>query len=288
MKNNIRLLIILIFSLALFSCYGSWNIFDEGNDPDHRADSILKIKAEKDECFKASGVAELNGRYDVLVLTDLHFGVDAVKGPFDSLYEWLDSVKDTPDYPAFVLSLGDSSNVGSKDEFKDYLKFCKKLIEEYNLKIVFNSVGNHDLYQGHWENWEASCYPHTSFYKFETKGFSWYCLDTGSGRVGKKQYESLMNAFSHDSKPKIIFTHYPVTEFKVFGIGMDETTERNLLIDAFVKNKVKTYIAGHNHYKRSDYVGFDAYCCPSFRYNRGWAVLHVNEFNSSAKIELIP
>lgn len=288
MKNKLRSLIIVIFSLALFSCYGSWNIFDEGNDPDHRADSILKITDKNDEAFKTSGVSGLTGRYNVLVLTDPHFGIDAIKAPLDSFYEWLDSVKNTPDYPAFVLSLGDSSNVGKNEEFKEYLKFCNKLLEEYDLKIIFNSVGNHDLYQGHWENWKENCYPHTSFYKFETQGFSWYSLDTGSGRVGKKQYESLMNALSHDSKPKIIFTHYPISEFKFYGIGMDETTERNLLIDAFVKNKVKTYIAGHNHYKRSDYLGFNAYCCPSFRYDRAWAILHVNEANGTAKIELIP
>ncbi len=193
MKNNLRALIILIFSLNLISCYGSWNIFDEGNDPDHRADSILNLTAGNDQTFKNSGVAYLNGRYNVLVLTDLHFGADAVKAPFDTLYEWLDSVKNTPDFPAFVISLGDSSDTGKKDDLKEYQSFCQKLLDNYNLKIVFNCCGNHDLYQGHWDNWKESCYPHTSFYKFETQGFSWYSLDTGSGRVGKKQYESLIN-----------------------------------------------------------------------------------------------
>lgn len=288
MKNNLRALIILIFSLTLFSCYGSWNIFDEGNDPDHRADSILKLTTEDDQIFRKSGVAQLNESYTVLILTDLHFGADAINAPFDSLYEWLDSVKNTPVFPAFVISLGDSSETGKKEELAEYVKFCQKLIDNYNLKIVFNSCGNHDLYQGHWENWKEVCYPYTSFYKFETKSFSWYSLDTASGRVGKKQYDCLINELSDDPKAKIIFTHYPITDFKVYGIGLDETTERNLLIDIFVKNNVKTYIAGHNHYKRSDYLGFDAYCCPSFRYNRGWALLHVNEVNATAKIELVP
>ena len=288
MKRQLLTVFILILSLTFLSCYGSWNPFYEGNDVDHRADSILEISNEKDSVFKASGVSELSGNYNVLVLTDLHFGAAAGNPPFDLLYEWLDSVKNTPEKPAFVLSLGDSADVGKKSQYEEYDEFCRKLLKNYDLKIIFNTCGNHDLYQGHWDNWKESCYPNTSFYTFQTKGFSWYGLDTASGKIGPEQYEALLKEFSDDPKPKIIFTHYPLTEFRVFGIGLDETTERNLLIDTLYNNQVKTYMAGHNHYIRSDFIGFDAYCCPSFHYNRSWGVLHVNENTGSAKIEFIP
>ena len=118
--------------------------------------------------------------------------------------------------------------------------------------MIFNTCGNHDLYQGHWDNWKDACYPHTSFYKFQTSGFSWYALDTASGRICPNQFNLLKEEISKDPKPKVIFTHYPLTEFRVLGIGLDETTERNLLIDLFAKNNVLLY---ENCYERHNICG---------------------------------
>ena len=286
MKKYIFLFLILILSFTFVSCYGSWNIFYDGNYVESRTESILKLDSS-DADFSKSDLANLGGSYNVLVLTDLHFGSKKGEPPFNSLFNWLDSVKGSKDAPVFALSLGDSSDVGNKSELDEYLKFCRQLTEEHGIKIIFNTCGNHDMYQGHWDNWKVSCYPHTSFYKFQTKGLSWYALDTASGTIGSNQYEILKKEFAQDSNPKIIFTHYPLTEFRMFGIGLCETTERNLLLDLFVKNNVECYIAGHNHYIRNSYFGFNEYCCPSFRYNKKWAVLHVDGEKGTAYIEYI-
>lgn len=285
LMKALRIFLILIFSLLTISCYGSLDPFYEGNDVDYRTQNFLKLTDATDSTFKASSVSGLSGYYNVLVLTDLHFGATWQEAPFNKLYEWLDSVKGTPEAPEFVLSLGDSANLGKPEQYVEYLAFCEKLKSQYGLKIIFNTCGNHDLYQSHWDNWKDSCYPHTSFYKFETTGFSWYALDTASGRICQNQYNLLKEEFSKDPKPKIVFTHYPVTEFRVLGVGLDETTERNLLIDMMVKNNVKTYLSGHNHYSRSIFLGFNEYVCPSFRYNKGWVVLHINEVTGRADAE---
>lgn len=275
--KKLRVFLILSFSLLMISCYGSWNPFYDGNDVDFRAKTLLQITDSSDSDFKDANISSLSGRYNVLVLTDMHFGANKETAPFDALCYWLDTVKGTDEAPKFVLSLGDSANFGKPEEYDEYLAFCEKLENQYGLKMIFNTCGNHDLYQGHWDNWKDKCYPHTSFYKFQTSGFSWYALDTASGRICPNQFNLLKEEISKDPKPKVIFTHYPLTEFRVLGIGLDETTERNLLIDMFAKNNVKAYLAGHNHYSRNNFIGFNEYVCPSLRYNKAWVILRIDE-----------
>ena len=277
MKKFFNLLIILLVSSVLFtSCYGSWNIFYEGNNVDNRTKNLLNI----------TPALELSGSYNVLILTDTHFGYNNKEAPLQALYGWLESVRNTPAAPAFAICLGDAVDTGAQDQFDQYIAFCNTLMTQYGIRVVFNSCGNHDLYQSHWGNWQANCYPHTSFYKFETAGFSWYSLDTGSGTISRQQYDIFINAISNDTKPKVVFSHYPLSEYRLaFGLG--ETTERNLLIHNFLKNNVKCYMGGHNHYTHYENLGFNDYCCPSFRFNNSWAVLHINESAGTAVVEFI-
>jgi hypothetical protein len=152
--------------------------------------------------------------------------------------------------------------------------------------MIFNSCGNHDIYQSHWDNWKNNCYPHTSFYKFKTAGLSWYCLDTASGTLGRQQYEIFKREVESDSNSKIVFSHYPLTEYDLaFGLG--ETTERNLLISSLLKNKVLCYFGGHNHYYHYLDMGLKDYCCPSFCYNEKWVLLNVDEEKKAVKVEVI-
>ena len=277
MKKFFNLLITFIaFSLLFSSCYGSWNIFYEGNNVDNRTGNLLNI----------SPALEYSGNYNVLVLTDTHFGYSMKEAPLPALYNWLESVKNTPAAPVFAICLGDAVDTGAQEQYNEYLNFCNTLMTVYGIKVVFNSCGNHDIYQSHWGNWQANCYPHTSFYKFETAGFSWYSLDTGSGTISRQQYDIFVKAISNDSKPKVVFSHYPLSEYRLaFGLG--ETTERNLLIHNFLKNNVKCYMGGHNHYTHYENLGFNDYCCPSFRFNNSWAVLHINESAGTAVVEFI-
>lgn len=277
MKKFFNLLIVLLVSSVLFtSCYGSWNIFYDGNNVDNRTKNLVNI----------SPSLELSGSYNVLVLTDTHFGYKMKEAPLAALYVWLDSVKNTPAAPAFAICLGDAVDTGAQEQFTEYLAFCNTLMTQYGIKVVFNSCGNHDLYQSHWGNWQANCYPHTSFYKFETAGFSWYSLDTGSGTISRQQYDIFEKAISEDKKPKVVFSHYPLSEYHLaFGLG--ETTERNLLIHNFLKNNVKCYMGGHNHYAHYENLGFNDYCCPSFRFNNSWGVLHIDENAGTAVVEFI-
>lgn len=272
---------IFLISVFFVSCYGSWNPFYEGNNVDYRTGAMLNLTDSTNTEFAASGVSGLSGKYNVLILTDTHFGYKNKEAPLPQLFAWLDSVKDTPAAPAFAICLGDAVDTGAQAEYTEYITFCNKLISDYGIKIVFNTAGNHDIYQSHWENWQANCYPHTSFYKFETAGFSWYSLDTASGTVSRQQYDIFKSAIEKDSKPKVVYSHYPLSEYNLaFGYG--ETTERNLLIDDFLKNNVKAYFGGHNHYSDYDFNGFNDYCCPSFRFNEKWTVIQIDEAAGTA------
>lgn len=287
MKKNLLILITLI-SLIFSSCYGAWNLSYYGNDVNNRTLKMLKITDESDDSFKKAGISKLNGKYNVLVISDLHFGsMRDSKKLSDSLFKWLKSVKGTEQAPVFALCLGDVTDIGIKNDYLEYLEFCNKLKNDYGIKIIFNAVGNHDIYQSHWENWSDYCYPHTSFYKFETSKFSWYALDTANGIIGKQQFEILKNEMDCDPRPKIVFSHYPLSVFRPQGGGLNDTAERNLLIDEFVNTDVKAYFAGHNHYSRYTYLGFHDFECPSYRYNGGWIVLAIDEESGSASGKVV-
>ena len=279
-------ILLLLISAFLVSCYGSWNIFYEGNNVDYRTGFLSNITDSTNTEFAASGVSGLSGNYNILVITDSHFGYKMKDAPLARLYDWLDSVRGTAAAPAFAICLGDAVDTGAQAEYTEYLAFCRNLIDNYGIKIVFNSAGNHDIYQSHWGNWQLNCYPHTSFYKFETAGFSFYSLDSASGTIGRQQYDIFVNAIQNDTKPKVVFSHYPLSEYHLaFGYG--ESTERNLLINDFLHNNVKAYLGGHNHYSDYDFNGFNDYCCPSFRFNGSWTVLHINETAGSATASFV-
>ncbi len=279
----------LIFAcFSLFSCYGSWNFFYEGNDVDYRTEKLTDLSLDAD--FAASGIANLgtsgSTSYTVLVITDTHFGYALTDFPYSKIYAYLDRLKAANNLPKFALSLGDSTDVGSQSEFDEYDSFCRKLKTEYNIPLIFNAAGNHDLYQGHWDNWKSHCWPHTSFYKFQTNGFSWYCLDTASGTLGKSQYEKFVNALKNDSNPKIVFSHYPFSYYNLaFGLG--DTTERNLLLYQFAKNNVKCCLGGHNHSYNYDYLGFHSYALASARFNEAWYLLKIDEAAGTAVVERV-
>ncbi len=280
-------ILISFFSmLFLGSCYGSWNIFYEGNDVDKRTEELLLLH-NADEEFMASGISALSGRYTVLVISDIHFGSDKKEINPQNLFTWLDSIRGTSTYPSFVLCLGDVVDTGKPEQYRSYLSFCQKLKTEYNIPLILNACGNHDIYQNNWDNWKANCYPYTSFYKFYTGGFSWYCLDTASGTIGQKQYKKLLSDLISDSRPKIIFTHYPFIRFNINCSNMAETTERNKLISAFAKNKVRCVLGGHNHNQTFDDLGFMDYGIPSLGYYNSWGLLYIDENEASARVDFI-
>lgn len=283
-----RYILISLISLVLFSsCYGSWNFWYEGNDVDNRTRNLRQISPETDSEFAAYDISDLHGKYTVLVLSDTHFGKKHRKVNCEVLYQYLEKIEGTADYPSFALCLGDAVDVGFVEQYQEYIEFCKVLQNKYNIKLIFNTCGNHDLYQNNWDNWEKYCYPHTSFYKFKTAGFSWYALDTGSGTIGQQQYNLLMEDIKNDNRPKIIFTHYPFVRFNFNCSNLAETTERNKMISDFARNRVVCVLGGHNHTRTYDDLGFGDYGVPSFGYGQSWGMLYVDEDSGSARLEFV-
>ena len=284
--------IISAFSLFLIitlfaSCYGSWNFWDDGNDVDERTKELKLLTNEEDSVFAASGISSLSGQYTVLLITDTHFGNHKQDVNCNDLFTWLSSIQGTSSFPAFAICLGDTVDFGKQEEYDLYNDFCNKLKTDYGISVILNSCGNHDIYQSHWDNWEKNCYPHTSFYKFQTQGLSWYSLDSASGTFGVKQYNKMISDFKTDSRKKIIFTHYPFTHFNTNCGNMAETTERNKMISDFANNNVITVLGGHIHRETVDDLGFMVYTIPSFGYKNAWGLLHVDETASTATVEFI-
>lgn len=259
--------------------YGANDLFYGGNFVHNRADE-LKILNEQN-------LQNLSSSYSFMVLTDVHVGAirpDAPAPKNEKLFQWLESLS-SDERPKFCLCLGDVADTGSSSQYEEYASFVRK-IEDFGIK-VYNCVGNHDLYQSGWNGWKSNCYPFTSFYKFETPGFSFYSLDTGSGEMGNRQLESFKRGLEQDSKPKLVFTHYPIYTPALF-FNYSDTTERNLVLHYMAKNNVKLLLGGHLHYfEHYDLGSYQNYCIPSYRYKGQWALIDVDEKQQNYNLKII-
>lgn len=274
-----KLSLILSFAFILCSCkYSAGNIFYSGNNVINRDTKITEVAAPSGYTGQKS--------YTVLFYTDKHTGSDRASNKDDLLFAWLDELKGTEDFPLFVIDGGDSVDTGRESEYEEYGRFCRKLKDEYNLE-VFAVPGNHDIYNEGWKYWHDYSSTGTAFYSFRTDAFSWYFFDTASGCVGLPQMNSLMDAVTKDPGPKIVITHYPlVAQNLVFCL--QDTTERNLLVDCFARNNVKGVFSGHIHMSTEINLGkYTAFTLPSFLYDSSWGLLRINEEGGTFEIKTI-
>ena len=284
LKRTWIFILLTLCVTLIFSCkYGSGNIFYEYNSVDNRVNSLKKLTPA--EMSGVSGPAWQP--FSFMILSDIHFGSIRADGnplPLNEFWAWMDSKQASSSLPDFIFILGDNIDWCDDGFMAEYEAFCNKIENEYHLKI-FNILGNHDMYQMGWEMWSTNCFPHTSFYKFEVNGFSFYALDTGSGTFGKKQVSLLKEEFAHDSNPKVVLTHYPLyTNF--FYVTMDDTTERNLMINLFNQNDVKAFFNGHIHRNEEiDLGSFTEYSVPSLRFRQKWTIVTVDPATSSVNVQ---
>ena len=282
MKNKKNTLINIIFLIAftLFnSCkYGSDNLFYTGASVNERTKDGIT--------FLEDNPVQGKLKYNVLIFSDTHFGVKTKTPPYQKLYEYLDKIKETSEYPAFAIALGDLTDTAGVEEFEQYNVFIQTLENKYNLK-TYNIIGNHDCYLSGWDNWKNNCYPHTSFYKFETSNFSYYFLDTGTGTIGKNQLNHLKKEMQKDSKQKVICSHYPLyTSTLLFCMG--DSYERNELINLFQRTNVKIVLSGHIHKNETVDLGtFAQQTITSFTYYQKIGILKVDEDNKKVDFEKI-
>lgn len=281
LKNKIVVLLCLVVVVLSSSCgYGTDNFFYKGNKVDSRVDNVVEIND-----FISPETAKLS-KYRILVLADVHVGGYKTVTDYEILFNWLKDLKknDPDNFPKFCLILGDNVDHGYKSEFIDFVDFTKE-IEKLEIPVI-NVLGNHDLYNSGWKNYKSMCYPFCSLFHFSTKNFSWYGIDTGTGDIGIKQFNILKRAMAKDNKPKIVMTHYPFSNTRLYGIlCLHDPTERNLIIDLFARSDVKAALCGHLHQTQAaDLQAFDEYGNPSFRYcKNGWNIFEIDEDNCRVK-----
>lgn len=296
MKKSIKLSLtfILSFIFILSSCkFADYNL----SEAFYR---LMSVELRAQELKVLSEETVINGidaedEYDVLIITDVHFGNEnkGKNGPRreDNWFEYLNNIdaktgKSLIDTTKFVICMGDVAEHGYESET---LRFKKDIVDKLDAKgiPVYNIVGNHDLYNSGWNQWADNLYPHTSFYKFSTPNFSWYFTDSASGTFGGYQYEAFNKDMNKDTKKKLVFSHVPLYANNHQYFVMQNTDERNKIINTCAKNKTSLFIDGHSHVdKYTDFGKFEEFNIPSFLQSYGFAVLHVNEKDQSCSLQV--
>lgn len=277
---KVLLTIIFIFHLSSLSLGCSQYGFFMGQFGEETVDERSPKLTDFGKLDLSGQTVPFSSIYSVLIVTDLHFGSEREELDEEGFLSWLDSYyqkysegesKDFSKLPRFAVNLGDTADGGREGQFKDFLRFENKLkavagkylygendsTPDLERKFkVWSILGNHDLYHSGGPYFKKLVYPYTSSYFFSfdadssdsEPGFSFYFLDTANGTLGTRQLENLRKRLEADSRPKIVFSHYPV-----YAGGSDmfmllqDPIERNMILTCFAKTNVKQVYEGHAH-----------------------------------------
>ena len=286
MKNKL-IFICAAFLLCTGCKFGLQELFWRADPVDRRSKELVELTGSE-LSFKSG----MTSKYDCLLITDVHFGNDHYSVHQDAFFKSLEEYKAEHSSPSdpqilFCIALGDIADHGRAAEFDRYEAFQKRITTEAGLP-VYNVVGNHDLYNSGWKLWEKACFPHKSAYYFETKNFEWYFVDTGNGTLGRPQFYDLKKKLQSSSKPKFIFTHYPLYGNAIQYFSLSNPRERAELISLCAKNNVKMYCSGHYH--RGAYYGygrFEEFTLEAFGHYRKYYILHVDEDAQTFSVETV-
>lgn len=219
--------------------------------------------------------------YSVAVFGDIHFGGKNTIRREQAFLDWLEESKADGTAPAFCICLGDITEHGQKEEFEAYNEFVQKVEALLGTGRVYNVLGNHDLFNNGWEDYSKLIFPYKSFYYFKTKQFSWYCLDTASGTLGRKQYEKIKTMFEKDPSPKIVLTHIPAYSNPLNSMGyfsMQNNYEADLLLTLYSNSNVKLVLNGHIHEPYKNYFNsFLELTAPGITQTNSWTVISIDE-----------
>ena len=269
-------LLILITPLFVSCKYGLQQFLYRSNSIEKRIEPLQKIEFA-DESLKNTIT---NDDYSFIVISDTHFGSKVQKNTQD----FFNKINDLPEKPLFCFSLGDMTETGSEEYYKDYLDKIENPLNNMNIK-VFNIVGNHDLYNDGYECFKKYSYPFNSFYYFETGAFDFYFIDTGSGTLGNNQFNQLEQSLKSKNKYKIIFSHYAIYADDDFYFILQDTDERNRLINLCATTNVKYFVDGHVHTSNySDYGKFEEQNIPACFEFRQFAYCNVIQTAGDPKI----
>ncbi|MBO4639815.1 MAG: metallophosphoesterase [Treponema sp.] len=277
--------VLLCLACLLFSSceYDLENAFYRADDTDART-RVCYTLSDSETPHPSSEL------YTIAVFSDIHFGGKSSTRHEQDFLNWLEKSKEEGKCPEFCFCLGDITEHGKKSEFEAYNEFCKKVESLLGDGKVYNVLGNHDLYNNGWDNYKEMIFPYKSMYTFKTKTFSWYCIDSASGTLGKNQYDTLKSLFANDSAPKIILTHVPAYSNPLNYMGyfsFQNTYESDMLLTLYSKNNVKSVFSGHIHQSYKNYFNnFVEITVPCITQSNQWSLITIDE-NKGTVSELV-
>jgi 3',5'-cyclic AMP phosphodiesterase CpdA len=274
-------IVFFALSLIFLSCkYGLNEFLSRNDDVNDRSQSLRDVSPPASSAIPPSPAI-----FTCLILTDVHFGAPEY-APIDELIAWINSLQ-PQDKPLFCLVLGDLVESGKESQYKEYAAFTARLKDETGMSAfdTYAVAGNHDLYNSGWKYWKQYAAPHLSYYRFSAAGFSWYFLDSANGTLGANQLYDFIDRAKSDSRPKLIFSHYPVYAGGVFYFSMSNSRERALLLDTFARTNTKLVLTGHWHEGGSyDFGAFKETTLKAFRQKKKWYTLAVDETAGTAEL----
>lgn len=189
------LLIIACAFFALNSCNVDLLGLFGSNDLSRRWDARNSFKFLKD----ADRNLALGSTYSFLVVTDTHID-DNKLGKSD--YLGLRKLKDIIDNEniKFVVFCGDVTQKGTRKEIQEFIDVAQTLGVP-----CFPIVGNHDVYQGNWPEWESLI--GSTVYRIDSDSDTFLMLDSANAFLGAKQLDWLESELNRANGKAFVFSH---------------------------------------------------------------------------------
>lgn len=309
LKKNVFIIVqAFLFSLLFTACanYGLYQTLFGEDDVDERFKCFSNLNSEAPVLPK-----DTDGKYSFLVVSDIHIGANDVH--HSKINKFLDkeipnlfSSDDKTRIPRFLINLGDTGDGGHSKEYSEFNEYFgiggkiqniakeKGIVEKAEDFKIYSILGNHDLYNNGWENWKKMVWPYTTSFYFSVssdskyKPLSFYFVDTGNGSLGKDQTDAFETLLKSDQNPKLIFSHYPFYSDQVPFMAIEDTTERNYLLDLFQENKAADLFGGHVHTNfKKDLGSFNQINTAALFKNGYYRLVTVDEKTSAVTSELI-
>lgn len=220
----------------------------------------------------------LSTPFSFVVYSDTHFGSPKGSENAGLFMKFMEEALNDPDpvkNPLFMVCLGDIADYGQEAQYAEYNELTENVKELARNSLSANEnfksygvLGNHDLYRYGWENWRNMVYPHVSSYCFGAGGAMFYVVDTANSVLGNKQFKFIEEQMNlHKPTVSVVFSHYPLYEEGTQIFKMQDSFERNALMDLYAKSGVIHVFEGHAHKNKiRDFGAFKEQLIGSMRY----------------------
>lgn len=240
MVHSIKYLLLLFLAS---SCIGKADIANMFVS-DQSVNDRFQQSQSWNEIHGFSSLYSESENYEILVFGDSHLG-DTIN--LGKLFQ------DAESNTALAVVMNGDITSGKVEDYATLVAF----LDNHSGVKSFPVPGNHDLYFNGWEEYYKKLGSGSYYFEVKTPKTTdiFYCLDTGSGTLGKDQYRWFKDHLSQNRykyQQCIVITHNNLFRFRKTFSTSPMVEEIRELLELFRIYQVNMVVNGHDHVRGTE------------------------------------